>query len=287
MGTIQKAEFSIFDSEYDIKNSEQYLLNIDVSFEHLNYAIFDTSSEKFISLESYPLHNVHLTEALLENIKAFYESIPALQVSYKKVNLIWCSHYNTLVPDDFYDETAKKQYFDFVHSSQDDSPVIANYLSCIHSQNIFNIPSSIHNKLTSYFRTAEITNHISILIEELHKICVNNPGVHIYIHLSKMHFDIIIFMHSKLIYSNTFEYKSSNDFIYYLLNVAEHTNIKPEHSEIVLLGEIMEDSRFVSLLRKYFSKINLISCENLHYYPDNFLNNVHYHRFYYLLNLML
>jgi len=58
-----------------------------------------------------------------------------------------------------------------------------------------------------------------------------------------------------MLFYNSFNYHSAEDFIYYLLFVCEQLHLNPETIEVVLLGEIEKNSTVYSLTQKYIRTI--------------------------------
>jgi hypothetical protein len=54
-----------------------------------------------------------------------------------------------------------------------------------------------------------------------------------------------------LLFYNTFNYHSAEDFIYYLLFVCEQLHLNPEKTELQLLGEIEKNSAIHLITQKY------------------------------------
>ena len=67
---------------------------------------------------------------------------------------------------------------------------------------------------------------------------------------------VIAIKNQKLVLYNSFDYQSSEDFIYYLLFVLDQLEINNETASINLTGEIKKDALIYSMLYKYIQNLS-------------------------------
>jgi len=67
--------------------------------------------------------------------------------------------------------------------------------------------------------------------------------------------DIIVTEGKKLLLCNSFEYKSPEDALYYILFVCEQLNLEPQEIQTAVFGEIENQSAVYHLLQKYLKNI--------------------------------
>jgi hypothetical protein len=75
--------------------------------------------------------------------------------------------------------------------------------------------------------------------------------------VSDTHFEIVVIQNQKLQLYNTFEYKTTEDFIYYIVFTAEQLHLNPESFKLELLGKILEDDSLYKIAFKYVRNTNL------------------------------
>jgi hypothetical protein len=63
--------------------------------------------------------------------------------------------------------------------------------------------------------------------------------------------------------ANTFEYKTPEDLIYYLLFTAEQLNLNPEIFKLEFLGNIAEDDAYFKIAYKYIRNVSLLDVKDL------------------------
>ena len=72
----------------------------------------------------------------------------------------------------------------------------------------------------------------------------------------------MIVQNQKLILYNSFEYKTPQDFIYYILFTAEQLQLNPENFVLKLIGKIDETDELFKICYKYIRNVSLLNIEN-------------------------
>lgn len=78
----------------------------------------------------------------------------------------------------------------------------------------------------------------------------------LFLHCQPNHFELVIIEKGKLLFANSFEYETSEDFLYYLLFTAEQLGMDPEDFELVLCGNISNDAEAYKLAWNYIKNIS-------------------------------
>jgi hypothetical protein len=99
----------------------------------------------------------------------------------------------------------------------------------------------------------------SILVGKLLDISKNNEERKMFVHLSNSHFEIIVIQNQKLQLFNSFDYKTPEDFIYYILFTAEQLQLNPENFKLELLGTILEIDSYYAMAYKYVRNVSLLN----------------------------
>ena len=75
------------------------------------------------------------------------------------------------------------------------------------------------------------------------------------VHVYATHFEVAVIEGKNLLFYNTFNYQTPEDFIYYLLFVYEQLQVNPETIEAIFLGEIEKNSEIYTLTQKYIRTV--------------------------------
>ena len=102
--------------------------------------------------------------------------------------------------------------------------------------------------------------------------------------IKKIAQDKSITLESKhLKFFNSFNYKTAEDLIYYLLFTYEQLQLNPDQTPLIISGEIEEDSEVYKLLFKYIRNISFTR-RNPNYNYSFVFNQTKEHFYYKLLN---
>jgi len=101
------------------------------------------------------------------------------------------------------------------------------------------------------------------LVSRLLDASKNNDNKKMIVHFNPGHFEIIVIQNQKLLLFNSFEYKTPEDFIYYLLFTAEQLNMNPESFTLELLGAISKEDDFYKIAFKYIRNVSFLDTSDL------------------------
>ena len=83
-----------------------------------------------------------------------------------------------------------------------------------------------------------------------------------FVHLSESHFEIVVIKNQKLQFFNSFDYKTPEDFIYYILFTAEQLQLNPEVFKLEILGSCTENDSYYLIGYKYIRNVQLFDVSN-------------------------
>jgi hypothetical protein len=101
-------------------------------------------------------------------------------------------------------------------------------------------------------------NHFSsLLIKHLITFSPKTETVQVFAHIAKSHFEIVVTKNQQLLLYNSFIYQTKEDFIYYLLFVAEQLKLNTETFKLRLLGNISTQDNLFTIAYKYVKDVAL------------------------------
>jgi hypothetical protein len=128
-------------------------------------------------------------------------------------------------------------------------------LKILESKNVFALPISLKSKLDYIHSNVKYNHFSSGLIESLLTQTKNQNKKQLFVHVQGSHFETIVIDEKNLIFYNSFNHHTAEDFMYYLLFVCEQLELNPETIEMVLLGELDRNSNLFSLIAKYIRNV--------------------------------
>ncbi len=246
---------SFIDEAFDAKKTASYQLLLQVGINDVLVGIHDKQKNKYIALEKYSISNVHNFDGLAELIDTLLKESKLVNHKFQSVSCVIVNNLSTLVPNALFEEDRKRMYLKFNASLEGDELVAIDNIRSLDAKNVFAIPLSIKSKLDAQYSNVNYHHASSTLIDTLVANHKNQIGKKLYVHIQNTHFETLLIDGKNLIFYNTFNYQSTEDFIYYLLFVYEQLQLNPEKMETIFLGEIEKSSSIYTLANKYIRTI--------------------------------
>lgn len=238
-------------------------LSLQVSLTGLSFCVFDTLKNKILTVKEIHFDTFH-TSLKVEDLftNAFSENAE-LSDSYDDILVIHSNNLSTFVPEPLFDEEFLGSYLQYNTKVFDTDfftfDAIANY-----QLNTVYIPYvNINNFFIDQFGSFDYKHANSILVAQLLDASKNNDDKKMIVNFNLGHFEIVVLQNQKLLFFNSFDYKTPEDFLYYLLFTAEQLNMNPENFKLELLGTISQEDDFYQLAYKYIRNIEFFDVSEL------------------------
>lgn len=245
----------IFDQQFQNKKQELEVF-IEIGIELTKVAYFHAVSKQYIGFQSFDLNSNGNWSVASKNLeKAILVLAPE---KYKSVKITIADALYTLVPQSLFEENKIIDFLSFNHPIEDESQ-FKFYFKKIESQQtvlIYAIPRSLAFMLKAKLPLFEISHFAEPLIEVIGIDQWTNKQL--IVHIQQSRFEVIYIPKGKLTFFNSFEYKSTEDFIYFLLYVMEQLNLDREVVELNLAGEFEENSAIYETLYKYIRSVKIM-----------------------------
>lgn len=242
-------------SNISLKKIHNKILSIQFSLDGFSFCVSDLISKEIIYFSEYVFdETLNSLEDLLEKIKTIFNEDAILHYEYNEVFVIHQNSLNTLIPNDFFDENSLNSYLEFNIKTLQTDFITFDSIAEIEAKNVYVPYVNINNYLFQNFGEFEYKHHTTILIEKLIQKNKLEEKV-MFVNVSKNTFDIVILAHKKLILSNSFSYKSKEDFIYYILFVAEQLQLNNEEYKLYFTGEISLESDLYKIVFTYIKNV--------------------------------
>ena len=244
----------------NIEVTSKRKLSIQFSLDGFSFCTTNTHNE-VIEFSSYSFSKTkNSPELILEKLQDIFKKEKSLQYDFETVTVIHQNNLNTLVPNEYFKEDALKSYLKYSIKTIATDLITFDELDFMNSKNVYVPYVNINNFLFQNFGEFEYKHYSSVLLEKLFSIATND--ICCYIHVSKSTFDIVIIKNSNLQFFNIFEYKTKEDFMYYVLFTLEQLELSTEETLVSILGDIEEDSDLFRLMYTYIRNIDFLSSKN-------------------------
>lgn len=254
-----KPHISLFDKSFNQVESNNYTIYLQLSKNSLTYTVFNPKTSSFIGLEKYLLNDIFNDYSLVQPIQYILSNSTILKQPFKSFNLAFVNDRSTLIPNAIFNINDLKEYHQFNFSTFEEDLYFHEKLINTNAQNVFSIPDFIV-KLFDDVHQVKFHHFSSSIIEAaLLNAKKQNTETYINVNLLPSTFQITVVKNQQLEIFNSFNYQTSEDFIYYLLFVFEQLKISPEKTSLVLSGEVEKNSAIYEMLYKYVNKTEFAS----------------------------
>jgi len=238
-------------------------LSVQLSLSGLSFLVTDSISNEIVFFSEKTFSHTHSPDDLLTELTSLFTEQIELQENFKEVVIVYSTTLYALVPTPLFDEKIASEYLKL------NSKILANDFVAFdilenNDITIVYIPYvNINNNLFERFGNFKYYHSSTLLL--MHILNKEKHSTHskIYINVENDIFDIIILKDSELLLCNTYEYKTPEDFIYYILFCSEQLKLNPDAIECVLSGVIEEGDPNYNMLFTYIRHISFISSEGL------------------------
>ena len=244
----------------NIEVTSKRKLSIQFSLDGFSFCTTNTHNEVIEFSSYYFSKTKNSPELILEKLQDIFKKEKSLQYDFETVTVIHQNNLNTLVPNEYFKKDALKSYLKYSIKTIATDLITFDELDFMNSRNVYVPYVNINNFLFQNFGEFEYKHYSSVMLEKLFSIATND--ICCYIHVSKSTFDIVIIKNSNLQFFNIFEYKTKEDFMYYVLFTLEQLDLSTEETLVSILGDMEEDSDLFRLMYTYIRNIDFLSSKN-------------------------
>lgn len=248
----------LIDKSFSKQKAVFYKLYLQISKTDIKITVLDSDANTFIGLYVYLLNDVFSFHSLTKPLSEFIKENPFLQIQYQSINIAFVNDRATILPNAIFNKSELATYHQFNFVKQSEDVFFHDSFTNIAAQNVFAIPdylinsfSEVNNKRICHFSTSLI--EASLLYAKS-----TNALSLVDVHVLPNSFQILIIKNQQLALYNSFDYQTSEDFIYYLLFVLEQQKIDNKQASIRLLGEVEKNSTIYNLLYTYINEVTIV-----------------------------
>ena len=233
-------------------------LSIQFSLDGFSFCVCDLQNKEVLAYSKYLFdHQINTPEKLLRAIRQIFLKDPELQHTFDSVLALHNNELITFVPNVFFDKENLKAYLQYNNKLLATDFYMYDSIKNQDMKAVYVPYVNVNNFLIDKFGSFDYRHASSALVENLLEEFAGKDK-RIFIELSNSFFKICITQNRKLLFFNTFEYKTDKDFIYYILFTAEQLKLDLNTVNIFFLGEIIKKKELLIAIEKYFNAVKLI-----------------------------
>ena len=249
-------------STISLKNTKDTKLSIQFNLDGFSFCISNSITKKTLYFSEYEFSEPQKTpENLLLKVKEIFKNDANLQHDFSNVTVIHQNNLATLVPNQYFNENNLADYLNYNIKTLTTDFISFDEVENISAKNVYIPYVNINNYLFQNFGEFEYKHHSTILIKKLIET-TNTDKKTMFVNVSKTTFDVVILQHKKVLFSNSFSFETKEDFIYYILFVAEQLELNTEKFPLYFMGAIETTSEIYKITFEYVRNIYFLESKN-------------------------
>ena len=251
-------------------NNTYRKLSIQVGLNGLSFCVLDTITNKILAFERQSFKTTSTPYLLLKELKSKLSQQGDIGKSFSEVVVIHKNNMFSLVPRTLFNKEELPNYLKF------NAKIMANDLIAydeIPNQDIINVYvpyTNINNYIFELFGEFEFKHSGTVLIQTLMNQNRSTSEPVCYVQVSEKEMEMMVISEKELFFYNQFEYKTKEDFLYYLLFGLEQLQLDLEKIQLKLFGAIEEGDPIYDLCYTYITNVSVFVPNSTTIPLDNF-----------------
>lgn len=237
-------------------------LTIHISRTSVHVAEVLRSTRKIVRSNSLELHES--TPAQYRSTLTDFFNSNGFDKEYDEVSAAWSTAHNALIPLRVYNDTDPKSLYSLLFGHEIDQKTIDfNRLMELSIVSVFEMPDWVKSFFVIKYPRITIKHEQALVLRAVFQTSTFGKAIHI--SLCDDYMNVFLVHYDELKFSNTFEYQTVDDMLYYSMYVLEQQEWKDE--SVKLYSYFVSDQKR-ELLDEFEKKLKLIkSAENISVQP--------------------
>jgi len=219
------------------------------------YAIYEKRSGRLQALRHVPIQG---NTGYINKLKLAITNEDMLHVPFHEVRIAVAQTPFTFIPRVLHEEVLNRKYLALNAPVEESDTVLVNNIRSLFIKNIFSMEGEEVSYLEEVFQHPKFFHVTSALLENIlrNKDQLSPQQILIDIKQNLMH--VMYFENGEFKFLNQFRFTNKDDFLYFVLLVADQFQVDRNTCDVKLSGEIMPDSLLFSEIWKFFQSISFL-----------------------------
>lgn len=231
-------------------------LSVQVTLTGLSFLVTDSHSKETLFFSERKFEELHTPEELLLEMEQFFSETPAFETTFENVSVIYANPEYTLVPETLFDETKLSDYLKFNAKLLANDFITSDPLDILDIRVVYVPYMNINNYLVERCGSFQYYHATSVLLQAVLSAEKRSNTISAALHVQDTTLDLIIQKDGALLLCNTYQYKTPEDFIYFILFSFEQLRINPDAIPVTLLGAITKEDPRYEMLYTYIRTVS-------------------------------
>lgn len=263
LSTMVKKKIQIKNNSSDTHHPEDTHLSIQLSLDGFSFCIVNEISDEINSLHyrSFPDYT-YTPLKHLKFVEEVFKTEPLLSQKYNSVNITHVNDLSTFVPKALFDENNLPGYLKYSHKIYKNDFITFDTIPNHDLINVYIPYVNINNYFLERFGSFNYEHSSTVFVKNLLDTYKFSEHPHMFVMVDHDHFEILAIADNNLQLYNSFSYKTPEDFIYYVLFVAEQLDFNPREFELFFLGKTVANDPIYQIAFKYVKNIAFLEVRN-------------------------
>jgi hypothetical protein len=237
-------------------------LSIQVALNGMSFCVLDALSKQPLAIENIHFEQFQRNITIEELFENVFNDHAILNDSFDEITIIHNNNLSTFVPIALFDNDFIGSYLQYNTKVFETDFFTFDELPNYEMNNVYIPYVNMNNFFIDKFGSFDYKHSSSVLVTKLLDGTKNTEDRKMFVHVSNGHFEVIVAQNQKLLFYNSFDYKTPEDFIYFILFTSEQLQLNPESFKLELLGSISEEDPLFKITYKYIRHTQLFAYEN-------------------------
>lgn len=221
----------------------------------LSFCVLDTISNTVLHSNKLEFKATSTPYLLLKELKAMLQGEKLLNKEYEEVTVIHRNNLYCLVPKSLFDKDELPNYLKFNTKLLANDQIVYDELPNQDMVCVYVPFTNVNNYLFECFGEFEFKhNSMSMLHALFHQ--KSNKTI-CYVHVANKFMELAVLEERKLMLYNQFDFKTKEDFLYYVLFTYEQLGLHVEETKLKLFGAIEEGDSIYEICYQYLKKVSV------------------------------
>ncbi len=237
-------------------------LSIQVGLDGFSFCVFDLLTSKVLSFKKVAFFSFKDSNKLENAANLLSDNINSnseLQECYDEILVIYSNNLSTFVPHALFDEDYLGSYLQYNTKVFETDFFAFDIIENYEMNNVFIPFINFNNLFIEKFGSFDYVHASTILVTKLLDLSKNTDAKKMYVQINKSTLDLVVVQKQKLVLYNSFDYKTPDDLLYYILFTAEQLDLNPEFFSLQLFGNVHIEDDFYKLCYTYIRNVSLLN----------------------------
>ncbi len=286
-----QTQLSVYDRLFDPAFSEDFYLSIRIEPDGLSFSVYSPAHGRYIGLEALTFPDpVRIKDGPMAGIlysdylSRLLTTHPVLTKRYRKVCTVFQSRFFTLVPGPLFNENLADNYLQFVHNLGTDVRILIQHLRSADIRLVYGVYQRLVQEVESRFPdTLKVHETGALLDSLLQRFKRTEAPELVFVNIEYGSAGITVLKGGHPVFCNSFECRTHEDTVYFIMFVMEQLALNPEKTPLLLLGKAGKEDALFRLVAKYVRNVDMLEQSGPHIRGYVTVQS-ETHRYYTLLN---